>query len=229
MTCAWRHAITSGSCNGVRRPVDPELVAAWVRGRSIARGQSEPVPERDGWRAEIGSDTELRRYVFAGPSDALSDLAREIDHPRIFLKACIEDRALSALLTPKWRLGGPSWMMTGPATMLARTLPPGYAMAIQRDGKAIEVRIGAADGVLAASGYAAATDGAFVYDRIVTHPEHQRRGLGSVVMAALAAERRSTASVPVLVATDQGRALYLALGWQVHAPYASAFIPDPVA
>ncbi|WP_156363749.1 GNAT family N-acetyltransferase [Sphingomonas sp. Leaf357] len=208
---------------------DPDLVAAWVRGRSIARSQPEPTSYHDGWCAEIGSDTELRRYVFAGASDTVAKLARTIDRPRIFLKACIEDRALAALLPPQWRIGDPSWMMTGPAAIAVPHLPPGYTIIVRRGTGMIEVRIETADGLLAASGYGAETDGAFVYDRIVTQPGHQRRGLGGLVMGTLAAERRSPASENVLVATDQGRALYLALGWKDHASYASAVIPDPAA
>ncbi|MDO3701713.1 GNAT family N-acetyltransferase [Micromonospora sp. C28SCA-DRY-2] len=55
---------------------------------------------------------------------------------------------------------------------------------------------------------------------------HRRRGLGSVVMAALHrhAARRG-ARTGILVATDEGRALYQRLGWVVHTEVSGAFRP----
>jgi hypothetical protein len=45
-------------------------------------------------------------------------------------------------------------------------------------------------------------------------------------MSALGeAANRAGASRWLLVATPEGRALYETLGWEVHAPYTSAFIP----
>ena len=54
---------------------------------------------------------------------------------------------------------------------------------------------------------------------IETEPEHQRRGLGSAVMATLANTATDLgATTGILGATVQGRALYEALGWQVVEP-----------
>ena len=86
--------------------------------------------------------------------------------------------------------------------------------------------ITAPDGTLAASGYAAETDEVFAYDRIVTSADHRRRGLGTAVMSLLGHSGTDRRMPSVLVATDQGRALYESLGWRVLSPYATAFIPD---
>jgi GNAT superfamily N-acetyltransferase len=83
-----------------------------------------------------------------------------------------------------------------------------------------------AEGELAASGHAAESHGVFIYDRIVVEPEHRRRGLGKALMAALSGRRQSLTAKPVLVATEAGRALYSTLGWALHAPYTTAFIPQ---
>jgi GNAT superfamily N-acetyltransferase len=89
-------------------------------------------------------------------------------------------------------------------------------------GPVCHVAILGEDGTLAASGYAAETSEAFVFDRIVTAPAHRRRGLGAGVMAALRA-MRSRHDVPeLLVATEEGRCLYQRLGWRVLSPYATA-------
>jgi predicted DCC family thiol-disulfide oxidoreductase YuxK len=56
----------------------------------------------------------------------------------------------------------------------------------------------------------------------MTAPEHQRRGLGTAVMAALTtAAMGLEAATGILGATEQGRALYEALGWAVAGPLSS--------
>jgi GNAT superfamily N-acetyltransferase len=106
-----------------------------------------------------------------------------------------------------------------------RAPPPGYQLEVARDERGIAVRVLSHNGEIAASGFAAETPEAFVYDRIVTEPAHQRRGLGLTVMTALGAQRRSRNARHVLVATPEGRALYAALGWTVRSPFATAVIP----
>ena len=76
-----------------------------------------------------------------------------------------------------------------------------------------------------ASGDAAEFAGVFVYDRIRTEEPFRRRGLGRALIAALGRERRSPESREILVATEQGRALYLTLGWRDYAPYTTGVIP----
>jgi GNAT superfamily N-acetyltransferase len=109
-----------------------------------------------------------------------------------------------------------------------RAPPPGDELEVSRDERGVAALVVSRDGEIAASGSAAEMPEAFVYDRIVTEPTHQRRGLGLTVMIALGAQRRSTAARHVLVATPAGRQLYAALGWTVRSPYATAVIaPKP--
>jgi GNAT superfamily N-acetyltransferase len=103
-----------------------------------------------------------------------------------------------------------------------RQLADGYAIAIEQSGAVTSVRIVTDTGNLAASGYGTETDGVFVYDRIVTEAEHRRKGLGHVLMRTLQEARSDPHSVELLVATDDGRALYETLGWGKIASYASA-------
>lgn len=74
----------------------------------------------------------------------------------------------------------------------------------------------------AASGYAALSGTAWVYDRILTVPEHRRRGLGAALMAAMGALKPSLAAVDVLTATPVGRELYRRLGWREVCPWTTA-------
>jgi GNAT superfamily N-acetyltransferase len=99
-------------------------------------------------------------------------------------------------------------------------------MEIKQIGTIVEARILSPTGILAASGYAAETEQVFVYDRIVTEPGHRRKGLGHALMQALHDARRDTAKRELLVATEDGRALYSTLGWQTISPYSSASIRE---
>jgi GNAT superfamily N-acetyltransferase len=85
-------------------------------------------------------------------------------------------------------------------------------------------RILGRDGELAASGFAAETEAAFVYDRIVTEPPHRRRGLATALMQALGSARHGDQSRQVLVATEEGRPLYAAMGWTLKSYYTTAAI-----
>lgn len=69
--------------------------------------------------------------------------------------------------------------------------------------------------VVAASGQVFVVDGTAVFDRIITEPVFQRRGLGSLVMKALAAHALSLdAEEGLLLASLDGQKLYSHLGWK---------------
>jgi GNAT superfamily N-acetyltransferase len=94
-------------------------------------------------------------------------------------------------------------------------------------GAATCARILFEDGAVAASGYAIEHGGVFIFDTIVTAAPHRRKGLGKALMAALGATQQSATARRVLVATEDGRALYLALGWTVLSPYATVGLMSP--
>jgi len=205
---------------------DPSLVEGWISARSLCRGLPLPAADHGGWRVETGTEAEIRRYVFAASSPSLSDLAYEIFESRIFLKLCGSQAEMRELLPERWRIEPTIFMMTcGTLPQSSSALPPGYTLDLSTTGRVTEARILSPCGELAASGHAAESHGVFIYDRIVVEPDHRRRGLGKALMTALAAARRSSTSRPVLVATAAGEALYRTLGWTLHAPYTTAFIP----
>ncbi|OAN60223.1 GNAT family N-acetyltransferase [Sphingomonas sp. TDK1] len=205
--------------------VPPALVHAWLAGRSISRGVPPPVPDRGGFRVDSRSDTEYCRWVFAAPSASVTELARDIQAPGRLIKLCDTQEALRALLPLRWELHPPAFFMRGGDWPAAPPLANGYRCRTATHGAVTCVTIVDPAGATAASGFAAETGGAFVYDRIVTAADHRRKGLGSVVMAALHAARRGRDTPELLVATDAGRALYSRLGWHVLSPYATASLP----
>jgi len=184
-------------------PVEPALVLAWLVGRSVARGLPPPIAHRDGFRVETGSEQEVRRWVFAHACEELAALGREIEAPRHFLKLCDEADVLRAALPPRWEIRPLSYVMTADGDFAPEVaIPQGYVLERHAGGCVTHIRIIAGDGTVAASGYAAETTKAFVYDRIETAPAHRRLGLGRAVMAALGVYRKSNAVPQLLVATE---------------------------
>jgi GNAT superfamily N-acetyltransferase len=168
----------------------------------------------------------MTRYVFAEVTPGLRHLGETIHAPFVSLKLCGSDALLRSLLSARWEIQGGNHLMTFDGDLGApRPPPPGYWLEVAMDDRGVAARVLDREGELAASGYAAETPEAFVYDRIVTEPKHQRRGLGLTVMTALGARRRSGAARHVLVATPEGRALYAALGWTLRSPFVTAVIP----
>ena len=214
-------------------PPPDDVFLAWIRGWAITREVAPPVAHADGFRIEVGQPRQAARYVFRHASPTLRELGETIVQPWVFLKAAAGTDELRALLPAHWRLEPEGTLMTcGDATFSgSAALAPGYALhtrdAAARTRRA-DVEVRASDGSLAASGHLALDERFAIYDRIVTEPAHQRRGLGRAVMHALQALARAHGRrANVLVASTQGRALYETLGWRAHAPWSTAVIPGP--
>ncbi|WP_377301203.1 hypothetical protein [Rhodanobacter umsongensis] len=207
--------------------VDPELVFAWQAAHSIARSSPPPVHDRGGFRVDTHSEREARRWVFPRLCDGLRAIGRDITAPRHYVKLCGSDEELRSALPARWEIQPANYFMGATvATLDAKPLPHGYRMELHQAGPVARACVIAPDGDLAASGCAAETADAFIYDRIETAQDHRRKGLGIAVMIALASARKSVANPQLLVATADGRNLYANLGWTVLAPFAAATIPE---
>jgi len=207
--------------------IDSKLVFAWQEAHSLARRSPPPVHDRGGFRVDTHSEKEARRWVFPVMCDGLHDIARETRLPRHYLKLCGTSEVLQGALPEGWVMQPENYFMETTGELReASALPDGYRMELHQDGPVTQVHVIALNGDLAATGTAAESTEAFVYDRIETAMEHRRKGLGIVVMSALSAARKSSAARQLLVATDEGRSLYARLGWTVLSPFATATIPD---
>lgn len=207
--------------------LDPLLVNAWLTARSIARGLPMPVPDHGGFRVDTQSDAEVRRWVFPKTGPGLERLGRSITQPRHLLKLCGRADELLAGLPTGWAIHAPGYFMQARRAPEERQLHKGYRIETKCIGMVAEVRILSDSGALAASGYAAETPDVFIYDRIVTAPEHRRKGLGQTVMATLRAAKRRAATIELLVATEEGRALYSTLGWKTISAFSTASLVAP--
>lgn len=207
--------------------VQPHLVRAWLAARSLARGLPAPVDAYGGYRVDTDGDTEIRRWVFPAATAGISALADSITLPGYLIKLCGAPEKLRPLLPDHWHVQASGYFMGGTGTAGAagkaapRPCPPGYLVETAQAGGVTAVRIVTSGGERAASGYAAETEKAFVVDRIATVPDHQRKGLGSVLMAALLSHKVCAATPELLVATEAGCALYKTLGWRVISTYAT--------
>jgi len=207
--------------------IDPKLVFAWQAAHSLARSAPHPVHDRGGFRVDTHSEKEVKRWVFPKLCDGLCGIAHDILAPRHYLKLCGTDEELRSAVPARWEMQPPNYFMEATAMVGETTaLPDGYRLELHRAGAVSKVHIVASDGGIAASGSAAETGDAFVYDRIETAPEHRRKGLGIAVMSALRSARKSSLGPQLLVATEDGRSLYARLGWTVVSPFATATIPD---
>ncbi|MGL3820939.1 GNAT family N-acetyltransferase [Sphingopyxis sp. R3-92] len=171
---------------------------------------------------------ETLRWVFPECCAGLEEVGREVVLPRHFIKLCGTVSALKAALPPAWHLEPQSYFMMAAADghrAATRLLPEGYELRCDRNGSTTTARVITPDGGLAASGHATEAVGVFIYDRIVTAPEHQRKGLGNVIMNVLKGQRQSEDAPELLVATEEGCGLYTSMGWRIISPFSTAFIP----
>ncbi len=199
--------------------IDPDLVRVWLTGWTLARGTPPPVALPDCWRVDVGWPDQKARFVFPAASNAVTRRAAAIREAHVFLKVVAPPDVLRALLPESWHLQSPRFMMThGRLGLTGGGLAPGYRQ--EDDGRTARILL--RDAVVA-SGQVVMVEGRAIFDSIKVDADHRRRGLGRALVAALTAMARDAEVVRgVLVATQDGRALYETLGWRVHAPYTSA-------
>jgi GNAT superfamily N-acetyltransferase len=209
--------------------VDRRLLHRWVQGWALSRGLAPPEPAYSGWRVHVGLPDQTARYVLAEAGAGLQAAARDIDQPHIPLKVCATPERLAAslyegCLSEGWRLQQVSaFMGAALSAPFEPRIDPPYQLTTRGEVAVwcAEVRLPGME--VAAGGRMTLVDDAAVFDRIETHPDHRRRGLGRAVMQALAGQAVAAgASQGLLVATPDGQALYETLGWRVLSPYVTA-------
>jgi len=204
--------------------IDPGLMRDWLTGWTLARRTPAPVAEGDHWFVDVGWPEQKRRYVFCGPSHKIAELARTIRDPWVFLKGCMPDTAMAGLLPDGWMLTPPRFMMTCEALQpLAPALPAGYRLEVDSGAAIPSATIMDCSGGPVATGQVVQSGARAIFDSIKVGDGHRRRGVGRALVGALTEMARNRGLTQgVLVATQEGRALYESLGWRFHAPYASA-------
>lgn len=208
--------------------VHPALLEKWLKGWSLSRGL--PLPEKygSGFKVRVDWPEQKERYVFPQLTVEFSRLMKDVSEPWIFGKVCAAPAEVEKILHNGWEIQDPGYLMTCLRRMTGEsvTLPEGYTVSREAAGPVTIVRILAGDADLAAIGRVVMVDDVAVYDRIATEAPHRRKGLATLILQLLEETAFSQGiTFGVLVATDQGKALYEALGWELVAPYTSVVIP----
>ncbi|MFD2467977.1 GNAT family N-acetyltransferase [Amycolatopsis silviterrae] len=209
----------------------PDLIRRWQAGWGTARSFRPAEEVRGGLHVLLGQPDRHREVIALSP-DSVRALAGEVaaaaqptwltvptNEPeaveKIARDAGLEVRdEREALMTIPLR-GHPH-----------RPAPPPYTCATTMKGAVLETVLRHPDSGVAARGTMAVVGTDAVADRIETVPEHRRRGLGSVVMSALAETAAAHgATTGILVATADGQQLYSALGWTTRATVLIAQTP----
>lgn len=210
--------------------INPDILAAWVKGWALARQVSTPVAEGDGYKIHVGWPDQWVRYVFPTLSGSYLHIANTVTEPNIYLKVCAPPDDVRKLLPARWVIQPVGYFMVCGQPMIndGVVLHGGYTLEVFKDRPVPVVQIVTGNGELAAIGRVVFADDYAIYDRIETRPAHRRKGLASMVMYALQ-EMASGKGITkgLLVATAEGRMLYEKLGWQLCSLYTTAVIhPD---
>ena len=207
-----------------------ELLLDWGRGWAASRGTSWPRHLGDGaWRIEVGLPGHRRRDLLpAWPAERIQAWAAGISQSGSWIKALVDPSGLQ--LPNEWQLHDPEYLMATPLRdEPVPALAPGYHGELIQQGDALDYRVLTAAGELAARARVGLAGRHAVFDQVVTEAEHRRLGLGRHAMARLAdAAHARGAEMGLLVATEDGRALYTALGWRIESLMAAASLRELV-
>ncbi|WP_058043428.1 GNAT family N-acetyltransferase [Streptomyces roseifaciens] len=202
-----------------------DLVRVWASGWALSRQTPRPAEHPWGVYIEVGQAEQAGRHViFEAHESAVRAAAGSVGVPHTWLKVPTEPEDVRPWLPGGWVVDEEETghLMAVDLSATEPVAPEGYTESLERSGGVTFVRVHDAAGELAAKGQVALLGHEAVVDRVVTEEAHRRRGLGAFVMRTLSHHAvAGGASLGVLGATDEGRALYETLGWKAHARLAA--------
>ncbi|MHC6177443.1 GNAT family N-acetyltransferase [Glutamicibacter endophyticus] len=200
-----------------------ELIGTWVNGWAGARGYETRHEGRV--HAALRHDTtdDWEYVIFEPTNEELAAVAETLKkHPDRRLTAF--NHTPGSLLSTATEVGlqtvsDDEALMVTDMTVhdVEVPLPPdGFVFQIERDGTHAYVSLHPEENqeIVAASGHVSAVEGYAIFDRIITGPDFRRRGLGTLVMRALASlAQEHFVDEGLLIASYDGQQLYASLGW----------------
>ncbi|MGW1373578.1 GNAT family N-acetyltransferase [Streptomyces sp. NPDC002446] len=203
----------------------PELTRTWAAGWAVSRATPPPAEQPWGCYIEVGKPDQVGRHVLSDAEEsAVREAAASVTVPHTWLKVPMDPDRIGRWLPAGWVVdkAEAGHLMAADLTATAPVTPEGYTVSVETRGGVVHLEVHDAEGELAAQGQMAVLGRATVVDRVITQETHRRRGLGSLVMRTLADHAvAEDATLGILGATDEGRALYETLGWKTHAPLAA--------
>lgn len=211
----------------------PDLILRWQAGWGASRGFRPAEQARGGLHVLIEQSDRHREIVaLSAEPDVLRGLADEVaaaSLPSWLTVPTNRPESVEAIVREaglKLRDEREALMTIPLRRHPSRPAPPPYTCATAMNGTVFETVLRHPDSGVAARGTMAVVGTDAIADRIATEPEHRRRGLGSVVMSALAESALACgATTGILVATADGQQLYSALGWSTRATVLIAQTP----
>jgi len=202
----------------------PDLVMAWGRGRAHSRITAQPEPVEGGYRVAVGPpSTEVREVFHTYTAGSLAATAARLDEPGNQIMIAGPSALLASVVPSTWTLDEGGHLMTVAFTQEPYTVPEDYRLLLETDGPLTVARVFHRNGDHAASARLGRDGGFGVFDKVVTAPLHQRRGLGSLMMRALSGSAYAQGMrYGLLVGSDEGRALYEHLGWSFVSDFPGA-------
>ncbi len=207
------------------------LIMRWIGGWAEVRDYPYEHAGADTVTVDIGQPGHEEHVALTDSTAHHAALTRRFAcQPGRRLAMPTHDRATTAQVVEDagYAVGPPEWLMTMPLSEHPRMAPPaGYDVVLNSRDAMIVAEVTTAEGV-AAKGQIGLAGTDAVADRIFTMPAHRRRGLGRVVMGALAAaaSEEHGARTGLLVASVDGHSLYTALGWRAVVQIVTAGHPD---
>ncbi|MDH0863329.1 GNAT family N-acetyltransferase [Mitsuaria sp. GD03876] len=200
-----------------------DITTAWVHGWVLSRNAPAPVDHGTHLSVAVGLPGHVVRHVFPTlAADALRAVAGASPVAGTWLKVAAAQDAVKPLLPAEWVVHAAEYLMHRSLADMA-AIPEAPSVEITREGPVVTATLRGPDGDLAARAQAAVSGTAAIFDQVVTEPQHRRKGYGSLLMSQLAkACREQGATLGVLVATEDGRHLYSALGWTVSTEVTAA-------
>lgn len=211
------------------RPV-PELVMAWGRGRAVSRLTPPPTAVPGGFRADVDASSGRMRHVLHTHSpDLIGRIAAEQTAPGSQIRLAGPTAALREALPLDWIMDAAGHLMTVPFAPRRARAPEGYRIEVATDGD-LTVAVARDRSGEAASARLGRSGEFGVFDQVTTAPAHRRRGLGTALMGALSDRALDLGmTTGLLVGSDDGRALYEALGWTYRSDFPGAFRKEDAA
>lgn len=210
--------------------INYDLISKWLTAWSISRKLPLPVKYTSGFKVDVGYEKQLARYVFPKLNEDFVHLSQIIKEPWVFLKVCASPNEIKKFISGKWTFQPQGYMMYCDNPMEFnndKQLSNNYKLEFENYDSTYIVRIIDRDNELAAIGHLIIVKDTAVYDRIVTEPNHRRKGLASIVIKELekiAISKEITNNF--LVATEEGKKLYESVGWKLYCLYTSIVIMD---
>ncbi|GAA1022216.1 MULTISPECIES: GNAT family N-acetyltransferase [Amycolatopsis] len=210
----------------------PDLILRWQAGWGASRGFRPAEQARGGLHVLVGQPGRHREIVALSAEPevlrGLADEAATASRPTWLTVPTNRPESVEAIVREaglKLRDEREALMTIPLRRHPRRPAPPPYTCETVMNGTVCETVLRHPSGV-AARGTMAVVGTDAIADRIATEPEHRRRGLGSVVMSALAESSVAHgATTGILIATAEGQQLYSALGWTTRATVLIAQTP----